>query len=161
MELYFECDTSCRGPTRNEYIVHLGDLSSVTEVTDPELGFPRMYDKKGNLLILRSNSFGKGWSTGVRDENSRMMLMDARIIRFFYEKYIVSGAQGRLSHDESTVGYAPMREFLTSLGIKGESLNALRRLVIDGVPKGKPFMMVVCDGMESICLPNKIAWVAS
>lgn len=108
-------------------------------------GFPKMYTLNDELIVLVSlgpkgdwdkekYGFQYGWSTVCHRKNARQLLMDARIIKYVYEKFIVPDRRNvdLLSEHECV----PVRDFFESLGIENEYVGTIASLDIVNVPKG-------------------------
>ena len=145
----------------------------VHEVKNETLGFSRLYtndgDGNGKLIVLTTNYYGSGWSTEIRTNHSKQLLMDARIVRFFYKTYIVPlHTKPRTCECGLVCGCSvdqePMRKFLKELGIETEflpSLGSLKNLSIEFVPPNKKFRVSAYDGLESIEVYNEEYWILS
>ena len=141
----------------------------VHEVYNESLGFSRLYTDKGDLLVLVSVGYGSGWSTDpyMHKNVSRRLLMDSRIVRFFYDTYIAPligkprscGCCSLLC--QCRPDKAPMEKLLKELGLPDVDLGGLRDLEIQSVPANKQFRVQSYDGAESITLFDPPSWEMS
>jgi len=154
---------STYNPKVKDATPYFGDLSDVIEVLEPETAdFPIFRDRNGELLVLHCDPGNPtptfGWSTcaGV---HAKRMLMDARIVRFFYENYVVNGKlyDFRLGDDWEK----PMRSFLGSIGIISPLLEGLRHLVITQIPAGRTFTLLRKTEGEAIIFKDEVVWLSS
>jgi hypothetical protein len=140
----------------------------VQEVYNEKLGFSRLYTDKEELLVLVSGGYGSAWSSDLitnKDLASRL-LMDSRIVRFFYDTYIAPliGKQrtcrcGMICVCE--VDEEPMKEFLEQLGFKDIYLGGLRNVSIQTVPANKKFRVTEYDGCETLLFYHEESWHTS
>ena len=147
--------------TMSNYCIN-GENVAVHEEYSEALGFSRLYTADGRLLVLVTNSYGAGWSTnaGISADN---LLMDARIVRFFYETY-VSPRLVKLDSREVRfwkLDEAPMKAFLEQLGFEYVYLGGLSNLDIEFVPPNSKFRVTEYDGLESIVIYNPEKWFTS
>lgn len=151
----------------------------VREFHDKDLGFKRLYTDNDELLVLLAAGYGSPWSAescGCPTKVIRNhLLMDAHIVKFFYDTYIAPlAAEPRKCRCgmvcSCTVDEAPMRQFLVdyfkSLGFEEKHaqhiyLGGLRNLQIAVVPVGKKFRVTEYDGMESLMFYNPESWHSS
>lgn len=136
----------------------------VKEVYDEKLGFSRLYIKGGKLggylLVLIADDYGAGWSTNSAGKYAQHLLMDSRVVLFFYKTYI---APLQLDCECDTlqcvcdVSESPMRDFLKSIGLDTSCINlaGISKLKIGFVPPNKTFCIQEYDGYESIIFPNE------
>jgi hypothetical protein len=136
-------------------VIKLGDVS-VEEVYDEAFGFSRLYTKDGDLLVLITADYGLGWST-FSPGHSNQLLMDARIIRFFYNTYLQNLRSRRVKDEEK-----PFLEFLQSLGIHDTLVTTIQPiskfLTIKCIPNGAQFKIHEYDGKESIIYKEDLFW---
>jgi len=139
----------------------------VQELQSEKLGFCRLYSNRGELLVLVTNGYGSAWSASLSPKIAPHLLMDARVVAFFYQNYIVPlqteqrkckcrGFLCGCSLDE-----APMRTFLESLGFEDIYLGGLNNLSIKFIPGDKKFQVREYDGAESICFFKEENWHSS
>ena len=151
----------------------------VREFHDSFSGVKRLYTDKGELLVLLATGYGSPWSAkscGCPTKDIRNhLLMDARIVKFFYDTYIAPlAAEPRKCKCGMVcscgVDEAPMRQFLNDyfkmLGFEEEHtqriyLGGLRSLQIAVVPADKKFQVTEYDGMESLMFYNPESWHSS
>ena len=138
----------------------------VHEEYNETLGFSRLYTDKGELLVLISSGFGSSWSADcyAKKDLTRHLLMDARIVRFFYDTYIkpLVGKQ-RPCHGcglvcSCRVDEAPMQQFLEELGFPDVYLGCLKNLTIETVPPNTKFRVTEYDGSESLIFYSEASW---
>ena len=111
------------------------EKSNTREVYDEELGVSRLYTDKGELLILIASGYSSTWSA-----NPVSLRMDARVIWFFYNTYIIPcecGCNGFMRNRK--VDEAPMKAFLKGLGFRHVYLRGFQNLAIEIVPPNKKF----------------------
>lgn len=156
---------STYNPNVKDASPYFGDLSDVVEVYDSkegELDFPIFRDRNDELLVLHCDPGNPtptfGWSTcaGV---HAKRMLMDARIIRFFYENYVATGKLSQFSSGDDWE--KPMRSFLASIGIASPLLEGLRYLVITRIPPRRTFTLLRKTEGEAIIFKDEILWLFS
>lgn len=126
----------------------MAQLSDLVQDFDEARGFDVLRNKNGDLAVLISPGYGGGWSTWCSE--SRKMLADARIIRFFLENY----GQG----EKSSRDQGPMETFLESLGLEDFTMVGFRNLEVQFVPKGSLFQVHEYDGSEYIVLFDEKKW---
>jgi hypothetical protein len=130
----------------------------VHEVYDKNLGFSRLYtDDTDQLLVLIAPNFGAGWSTwNGDDENSKKLLMDSRIIRFYHDTYLKNKPHEVGLHIYRLT-WTPFQEFLESLNIHNVYISTLS-LEIHKIPKGTRFQVHEYDGSEKIVYLQEEKW---
>jgi hypothetical protein len=116
-------------------------LENLHEVYDEKLGFSRLYTNDDKLVVLVSDDYGTGWCT-ENPKYGKQLLMDARIIRFYWDTY--------LKNEAKDVDITPLQDFLASLGIQGVCVDKNNLPLIDFVFKGCRFRVNGCDGKETI-----------
>ena len=158
--------TYCNSIARYDYFTPglILDKVPVHEVYNERLGFSRLYNDKEELLVLVCR-WGGQWSVETKETVARHLLMDARIVKFFYDTYIVPliekprscGCGGNLTcrcyPDE-----APMKKFLEKLGLLPVYLGGLRDLEIVTVPSNKQFRVESYDGCECLVFYQEQSW---
>ena len=120
------------------------EKSNTHEVYDEKLGVSRLYTDKNELLILIASGYSSTWSA-----NPINLLMDARVIWFFYDTYIIPcecGCNGFVRNRK--VDEAPMQTFLEGLGYHDVYLRGFQNLAIEIVPPNKKFRVIKPDGLD-------------
>lgn len=141
----------------------------VHEVYDEALGFSRLYTEKGELLVLISGGCGTTWTANQFNGKDvrRRMLMDARIVRFYYDTYLAPlmgdsrpyGERGRATLRSMDV--APMQQFLEDLGFADIHLGGVYNLAIEIVPPNTRFRVAEYDWRESLVFYREQDWEIS
>lgn len=138
-----------------------GQEYKVHEETDKD-GTPRLYTNNGELLVLLSSDYSGGWSTQVKGKIAKTLLMDARVVREVYDKYI---APLQCKRRTCKIDEVPMRTFLKSIGLEDMDIQlvigSLSCLTINFVPRDKLFTVSEYDGLEEIHIFNKDEWHTS
>ena len=135
---------------------------NLREVYDEELGFSRLYTEKGELLILITSARGCSWWNANPNSPMINLMMDARIVWFFYETYIIPcecGCNGFVRNWK--VDEAPMKAFLEGLGLYDIDLGGLPNLAIEAVPPNKKFRVTESNGLECLVIYNDDDWFSS
>ena len=117
---------------------------NVYEVYDEQLGFPRLYTDDNKLVVILSDDYGTSWCTESQ-KYGKQLLMDARIIRFYWESYLKEGGIPVRGAD-----ITPLKEFLVSLGIQDVCVDKRNLPLIDFVSKGTRFRVIGYNGKEQI-----------
>jgi hypothetical protein len=142
----------------------------VREVFSERLGFSRLYTEDDRLLILITNGYGASWSVDPFPVNKkdidigRHLLMDARIVGFFYETYITPlmdkprACKGCGYVCSCSVPEEPMRDFLEGLGFSDVYLGGLQSLQIASIPAKKKFRVIERDGLEQVIIFREDTW---
>ena len=167
MSMIFPRSESISGIPRMNYFRNGVTLEKVAvhEVYNENLGFSRLYTDKNELLVLVTNGYGAPWST--LSNSPINLLMDARIVQFFYDTYIARLFDEQRSCwmcgiiCECKVDEAPMQTFLAGLGFQNIYLRGLSNLAIETVPAGKKFRVTEYDGCESVVIYTEDRWISS
>ena len=125
-------------------VVHLHELH------DEHLGFKRLYTDKDELLVLVTTGYGSPWSAdscGCPTQVIRNhLLMDACIVKFFYDTYIAPlVAEPRKCRYglvcSCSVDEAPMRQFLDdylkTLGFEEEHTHTHNACILEACGTSK------------------------
>lgn len=135
----------------------IGELC-LKEVYDEKLGFSKFYTSKDELVILVSPGYGGGWSSWAGRKHSERILMDASIIRFFYDNYVMNANQNWRKEPNNVDA---MKKFLEKNGITDIFMGGLYQLKLEFIPKGKIFRIKEYDGYESVEYFNIARWIVS
>lgn len=138
--------------------IHRQSLDNVYEVYDEALEFPCLYNSAGERLILvsrgkegwddKKQGCSYGWSSICNRANSQQMLMDARIIRFFCNNFVMTGRQG--GEDLTVEECEPLTSFLKTVGIVNEYVGSAPSLLLMSVPHEQEFDLINFEGAELV-----------